>query len=416
MKQRGGGGSSRHRLSREERARLGRRSIREKLRPGSILRGITISPLAVRIAGGTVGIVLVVFILAQLLGGEREVAPGTGLDDPDVNAWMEEVEVRAREYALGIGIRDSWITLHPPGSPEGDSLVTVIEFRVPGDIHMEVLNLELTRAVQMAGGAVVRGVEVNNARVELDVAYRGRHTHRFVLQRYSGYRSHVGRIGIVIDDFGRASQEMLSGYAGLGIPWTATVIPGTPNSTRQARYFAARGIPVLLHMPMEPESGEEWDLGEGAIYAETPREDVAALLEAAFNEVPEAIGLNNHMGSRATQESAVMRAVMINLRERGLLFLDSRTTPASVAADEAERAGIPWAERQVFLDPEDEVPVIEEQFRQALEWARRSGSAIMIGHPRENTLQTLRRLVPAARQEGFEFVTVDRLLHRSGRQ
>ncbi len=415
MKQRGGGGSSRHRLSREDRAKLGRRSGRDTQSPVSFLRNITISPLAIRIGGGTIGVVLVVLILGQLLGRDRKVTPGEGPDAPDVNRWMEEVELRSREYSLGAGIRDSWITLHPPGSPEGDSLLTVMEFRVPGDLHMEVLNLELTRAVQVAGGVVVRGVELSDARVELDIAYRGRHTHRFVLQRYSGYRSHVGRIGIVIDDFGRASQEMLAGYAGLGIPWTASVIPGSPNSTGQARYFAARGIAILLHMPMEPESGEEWDLGEGAIYAETPRDNVATLLESAFNEVPGAIGLNNHMGSKATQESTVMRAVMLDLRERGLFFLDSKTTSASVAADEAERAGIPWAERQVFLDPEDEIPVIEEQFQQALDLARRNGSAIMIGHPRMNTLEALRRLIPAARQAGFEFVTVDRLLHRSGR-
>ncbi|MFC1627854.1 divergent polysaccharide deacetylase family protein [Gemmatimonadota bacterium] len=416
MKQRGRGRSSRHRLNREDRAKLGRRSGRDKRNLISFLQNITISPLAIRIGGGAIGVVLVILILGQLLGRDRQTTPGEGPDESDVSRWMEEVELRTREYSLGAGIRDAWIILHPPGSPEGDSLLTVMEFRVPGDIPMEVLNLELTRAVQEAGGTVVRGVELSDARVELDVAWRGRHTHRFVLQRYSGYRSHVGSIGIVIDDFGRASQEMLAGYASLGSPWTASVIPGLPNSAGQARYFSARGIAVMLHMPMEPEAGEDWELGEGALYAGTPRDNVAALLESAFNEVPGATGLNNHMGSRATQESAVMRAVMLDLRERGLFFLDSRTTPASVAADEAERAGIPWAARQIFLDPEDEVAVIEEQFQQALDLARRSGSAIMIGHPRENTLAALRRLIPAARQEGFEFVTVDRLLHRSGRQ
>jgi polysaccharide deacetylase 2 family uncharacterized protein YibQ len=291
-----------------------------------------------------------------------------------------------------------------------------MEFRVPGDLHLEVLNLELTRAVEMAGGEVVRGIELNDARVELEIARHGRRTHRFVLQRYSGYSRHAGRIGIVIDDFGRASEVILDGFSGLGVPWTATIIPGTPNDAVQAGYFAARGIPILLHMPMEPEAGDGWDLGNGAIYADTPLDEVGDLIGDAIAEVPGAIGVNNHMGSRVTQVPSIMRAVMADLQERGLFFLDSRTSPASIAADEAERAGIPWAARDIFLDPEDQVSVIEEQFRQALNVARWNGSAIMIGHPRANTLQTLQRLIPAARQAGFEFVTIDRLLHRSGRR
>ena len=404
--------TGRHRLSREERVRVGGR------RPGLrlVLPSPRLTPAKLRLIGGMGGVVIVVAVLARLLGSGSVIVPvGGGPDQEEILRWQEAVEGATMQRILELGMRESWVHLHPPGSPEGDSLLTVIEFRVPGDLHIEVLNLVLTKAVEESGGDIVRGVELNDARVELDVAYKGSRTHRFILQRYSGYRREAGLISIIIDDFGATAQEILVQFADLDFQWTATVIPGHPYSHNQARYLASRGIPVLVHMPMEPEAVDEWELGEGAIYADTPEEEVDSLVEEAVDEIAVAQGLSNHMGSRATTEQSVMRALMASLKARNLYFIDSYTTAASVAASEADRAGVLWARRNVFLDPEDDTGVIEEQFRRSLDLARQNGSVIMIGHPRVRTLEALRRWIPRAREAGFEFVTVDRLLRRSGR-
>lgn len=369
-----------------------------------------------RIAGGVIGLGIVVVVMANILGGRSVLPVGTG--DPEgteIEQWREELENLAKIRAQEIGLRESWMIVYPPGSPEGDSLLTVIECRVPGDIHLEVLNLALTQAVNEAGGSVVRGIEINDARVELEVAFKGRRTHRLILQRYSGYSSHAGMIGLIIDDFGTAPQSVLNAFANLSVPWTATIIPGTASCREQARFLSGRDIPLMIHMPMEPVGDEGWDLGDGAIYASTPRDDVDRLVARALEDVPGATGLNNHMGSRVTAEHGVMRALMASLKERGLFFIDSGTTAASVAMEEADRAGIACARRDVFLDPENDPAVIEQQFMAALEHARENGSVILLGHPRQNTLEALRRLLPRAREEGFEFVTVDRLLSRPGR-
>lgn len=413
MSKRSRGRAGRYRLSREDRASLGGRRRKERAASAPSIR---ISPAVLRIVGGVAGVAAVVFVLSHLLGGGRGVTSGGGTDEALLEEWMEEVEQRVRASAQELGMRESWIRVLEPGDPDGDSLLTAVEFRVPGDLHLEVLNLAITRAVEGAGGSVVRGIELNDARVELEIAFDGHRTHRFILQRYSGYRRHAGRIGLVIDDWGRASQEMLDSFAAIGVPWTATVIPGTPGSRQQANYFTSRGIPVLIHMPMEPEAGDDWELGDGAIYVDTPREEVDRLVARAISDVPGASGLNNHMGSRATREPALMRALMNSLKARGLYFLDSRTTGGSVAASEAERAEIAWAQRDVFLDPEDDRAVIERQFQEALEVAGRNGSVILMGHPRRNTLEVLRELLPRARQAGFEFVTLDRLINRPGRR
>ena len=409
MKRRKGLPRSRYRLSREERAMVGGAKPGLKLS----LPPFRLSPAMLKLVGGTAGVVLVVAILYLVLGGGGGGIPGTaGPNEEEIAQWGTDLEITATRNALQLGMRESWILVHEPGSLEGDSLLTVIEFRVPGDLHLEVLNLALTNAVEESGGDVVRGIELNDARVELDTAYRGRITHRLVLQRYSGYSRDAGLLSIIIDDFGRTGQQMLTRFADLDIPWTASVIPGQPFSRNQARYLSGRNILILLHMPMEPEAVDEWDLGEGAIYSDTPEGDIDRLVGEAADEIEVMQGLNNHMGSMATTEPTIMRALMESLRKRNLFFVDSFTTPASVGIDEAVRAGIRWARRDVFLDPEDDTAVIEEQLQRSLDEARRNGSAILIGHPREKTLEVLLRWIPRIRDAGFQFVTVDQLLRR----
>jgi len=216
-----------------------------------------LTPGLLRAVGGIAGVLLVAITLSKLLGGDGRVVPiSRGPDEEELRRWREVVENAAVEGALGLGMSRGWIHTYPPASPEGDSLLTVLEFRVPGDLHIEVLNLALTRAVEESGGEIARGIELSDTRVELDVAFRGRRTHRLVLQRYSGYRRQAGRLSIIIDDFGTAAQEMLVQFAELDVPWTATVIPGYTYSANQARYLSSRGIPVLVHMPMEPEAAK----------------------------------------------------------------------------------------------------------------------------------------------------------------
>jgi polysaccharide deacetylase 2 family uncharacterized protein YibQ len=136
---------------------------------------------------------------------------------------------------------------------------------------------------------------------------------------------------------------------------------------------------------------------------------------AALAAVPGAVGVNNHMGSRLSADERSMRAVLGVLAERGLFFLDSRTSPESVGYRMAGKMGVPAAERQVFLDSDLRPQMVREQFLRTLEVARKRGSAVAIGHPHPSTLAMLAAEVPKARAQGYEFVTVSRLLSRPGR-
>jgi polysaccharide deacetylase 2 family uncharacterized protein YibQ len=406
------GWSGLHRLTREERAGLRGRRPKVRLRFDADLRALLLKGV-----GGAAGVAVLILALSQLLGGGGAGRPGPaeGLPEAERSAWSTRLEAALKTAAGEQGLRQEWVVTTAPGTPGGDSLLTVVEFKVPGDLHLEVLNLALTRAVQEQGGEVVRGVERSDSRVELEVAWRTHPTHRLVLQRYSRYRRVEGRLALIIDDWGRSEADLLASFAALGAPWTASVIPGQPRTGDNARALTDRGIPLMIHLPMQPENGEVWDLGEQAVYVGTDSERMEELLSQSLREVPGARGLNNHMGSRATADETTMRTFMQVLHRHDLFFVDSVTTAASTAAEQARREGIPWTKRDLFIDPQDDPVVITQQLQLAVEQARRQKSVVLIGHPRRNTLIALQRWIPEVRNAGFEFVTVEHLLQSGGR-
>ncbi len=171
----------------------------------------------------------------------------------------------------------------------------------------------------------------------------------------------------------------------------------------------------MLHLPMEPLS--EGDASEGA----TPEEielrvgmnqgEVTSALDGMLATVPHAAGVNNHQGSRATADPALMKALMPALREHGLFFIDSRTTAMTVAYDNAERAGVRAASRKVFLDDTPTREAILAQLDLAARDALRDGSAIAIGHPHPATIAALSEGVPRLEARGIRLVFASDLVH-----
>jgi uncharacterized protein len=222
---------------------------------------------------------------------------------------------------------------------------------------------------------------------------------------------HGVRVALVIDDLGR-SVEDLPPLEGLGVPVTYAVLPFQEQTPQVVAELRRRGAEILLHLPMEPKNGE--DPGPGALLRGMSDEELREKTLAALAAVPGAVGVNNHMGSGLSAEREPMRTVLGVLAGRGLFFLDSRTSAASVGYEVARELGVPAAERQVFLDGEPTPEAITAQFQRLLGLARLHGAAVAIGHPHPETLAALAREVPRAKAEGYEFVPVSYLLDRSG--
>jgi len=223
--------------------------------------------------------------------------------------------------------------------------------------------------------------------------------------------AHGIRIAVVIDDLGHDVAE-LRPLEGLGVPITYSVLPYEEQTPQVVAELRRRKAEILLHLPMQPKNGE--NPGPGALLQGMSDGELKQKTEAALAAVPGAVGVNNHMGSLLSSEEGPMTTVLEVLAERGLFFLDSRTSAESVGYKVATGLGVPAAERQVFLDGEATPEAIHEQFQRLLTVARTRGAAIAIGHPHPETLAALIREVPKARAEGFEFVPVSYLLTRSG--
>jgi polysaccharide deacetylase 2 family uncharacterized protein YibQ len=217
------------------------------------------------------------------------------------------------------------------------------------------------------------------------------------------------RLAIILDDLGSDLATAEAIFA-LPYPLTLSVLPNHEHSTAIANEAQRRGYQVMLHLPMQSIANETPEALE--LRAGMPATQITALVEQFLQNVPGVAGVNNHQGSQATSDPALMDELMPVLRERHLFYVDSRTTAATVAFDTAQSFGVRSAFRNVpFLDDVAEVAAVRKQLELALRGAREKGEAIAIGHPHPATLQALRQILPRAQAQGIRLVFVSELVH-----
>ncbi len=217
------------------------------------------------------------------------------------------------------------------------------------------------------------------------------------------------RIAIIMDDLGHDNRSAKS-LIDIQLPVTFAILPYATQATSVARLAHQHGHEVMLHIPMEPRGYPAIDPGPSALLQSMDSAELQNQLRKWLDGMPYVVGCNNHMGSRLTEQADSMTAVLEVLQERGLFFVDSRTSAASIAAKEACRIGVPTTLRDVFLDNVREVPAIAREIRKLAGMARRRGSAVGICHPYPETLAALRQEAEVLRQQGIEVVPVSQLL------
>ncbi|MGJ8581828.1 MAG: divergent polysaccharide deacetylase family protein [Psychromonas sp.] len=216
----------------------------------------------------------------------------------------------------------------------------------------------------------------------------------------------VGKIAIIIDDIGynRHNQAFLT----LPNAITFAILPFTPYSTKIANLAHQQNREVLLHIPMQAHSHNHL-LGEGALMEQMTKHSFQHTLTGALNNIPYAIGVNNHMGSKLTEEAIPMQWTMDLLSQQGLFFVDSLTSAKSVAAKTAIAAGLPALTRHIFLDNIRTPKAMEKQFKQAIQHSLKNASTILIGHPYPETLSYLKQRLGAPNRD-FLLVKLSQLI------
>lgn len=375
-------------------------------------------------------LLLIIFVTALagcgLFSGQEPEEPVKEEGEEIVEVPVGEVD-RALETALARG--DRYIIVADetreqevlvPGSPPTRLIWNrrVLRVSLPEELPMASYLAALEEELAAVGAEIRKKEEGGTDTalvVTLEVGIRpevaGREvslvTHGLTLLQGKAAPPEKGKLAIIIDDFGggvAGTREMME----LEIPLTFAVIPHRNSSQREAQEARERGYQVLLHMPMEP-LNEKLPPGPGAITAGMAPEEIREAVAAALEEVPGAVGVNNHMGSKVTAREELMLPFLEAVGERGLFFIDSRTTNKSVAAALARQLAIPTAENRIFLDNERELESIKAQLRRAAELAREEGEVIAIGHVHPAMAQALQEFVPELEEQGVELVFASQL-------
>jgi uncharacterized protein len=217
------------------------------------------------------------------------------------------------------------------------------------------------------------------------------------------------RMAIIIDDGGyvRADTDRV---LNLDTRLTLAILPNTPHGKDTAREGAAAGFEIMLHMPMETHSATEQAV-EGTLFTAMGKKEIQKLTRDALDQYPEVVGVNNHTGSKFTENAEKLNFVFDVLKERDLYFIDSYTKSTSVALDTAARKGLFTARRDVFLDNEEDTNSIRTQFERLVKEAIEKGSAIGIGHfQKPNTAKVLAEELPKLKNAGIDLVHASELV------
>ncbi|NLA58418.1 MAG: divergent polysaccharide deacetylase family protein [Firmicutes bacterium] len=219
------------------------------------------------------------------------------------------------------------------------------------------------------------------------------------------------RLALIIDDWGY-DWSMADEFLSLGLPFTAAVLPGREKTREQAELLRQLGHEVILHLPMEP-LDPDIELDDGFITTNLDDVEIRRRIEDALASVGEVAGVNNHMGSKATSDERVVRIVLEVIQEHGLYFVDSWTSPASIAGRIAGEMGIPTATNQVFLDHYSDVEKVKAQIERLIRRAQRDGQALGIGHVRPQTYRALVEMLPRFQEAGVVVVPASSIVSPS---
>jgi polysaccharide deacetylase 2 family uncharacterized protein YibQ len=211
------------------------------------------------------------------------------------------------------------------------------------------------------------------------------------------------RLALIIDDGGYNTAKF-KGMLGMGKALTFAILPNTPHAREFALLAHRDGSEVMLHLPMEPHEEEFYSLEKDTVLTGMSHREIQKILLNDLKQIPYVRGVNNHMGSKATEDPKVMQALMQALRKEKLYFIDSHTSPHTLGPEMAQRVGVASAQNDKFIDREKDVDAIKKAIRLAMKKAKKEGKVVAIGHPHPLTARAIKEMIPEIEREGIRLV------------
>lgn len=210
--------------------------------------------------------------------------------------------------------------------------------------------------------------------------------------------AHTPLVAIIIDDIGY-DRQIANKLLSLEAPLTFSILPNAPHSRQLASEARAKGIEIMLHLPMEPNEYPQVNPGPGALLTQMSNDELGEQLNDNLNQLPGLKGVNNHMGSRISKSPEHMRRIFLILKKRGLYYIDSRTTAETVARPSARLFKLPFSERDIFIDHFEDKTFIRNQLKKLVQRAKKQGYAIGIAHPHPITHSVLAEFIPKMKNQ-----------------
>ena len=378
-------------------------------------KGELILPL---IGLGLAGIILIILISYL-----------SGLDKKGSPLSFEEVYAPSRQLGRSISLIDRAISdgFYKVGVPQERIIFlsvvprhkdgyswdfNSIEARIPHHRSLFQIGKEIANRISNLRIPVqIKRDKESGNEIIYNIYYKDFYTHklRIILGGYQvPQRLSYPKIGIIIDDLGYDSS-LAKAFMKFDLPLTFSVLPYAPNTRLIALKAREKGREIMLHLPMEPINYPAINPGNGVLLVSMDKEDISEILNRDLGQIPFVAGVNNHMGSRFTENVEKMKVVLAELKTRGLYFIDSRTSAGSVAFNVAKKIALRTASRDIFLDNDLSDNALKIQMERLLSLARYKGWAIGIGHPHKKTLKLLKRFQSTLNNEA-EVVPISNLV------
>ncbi|MFQ5750552.1 MAG: divergent polysaccharide deacetylase family protein [bacterium] len=312
----------------------------------------------------------------------------------------EALKFSIYQVLFDYGIRVDWLA--------GDSRYKTV--RIPADLPLTEPYVDLLFNIRNLGGQLLKA-ETNpkGDKMVIEVGLNDEALFQLTLVSDASLKRVGGKIAIVIDDFGYVFSSLVKQFLNLNHKITYAILPGLQFSKEIADTAFKKNREIMIHMPMEPKNGKV-KKDDYILLTSMSEQEIRERLRKAISAIPHAQGLNNHMGSLATENSQLLQVAMDEIKKAGLFFLDSRTDFKTLAYSWAQKMAVPCSINDTFLDRIQEEPFIRQRLYLLAEIASKNGQAIGIGHPNKWTLKVLQEELPKLERKGFKFVNISKVV------